>query len=253
MSPPAVCQSFLCASAGGIRYGNRSLAYWVGDSSVLRTQVLIGLVAMTDRAFAQHPQITPDEYLALERAADFKSEYFDGRIYQMAGASPEHSAIVFNLYTEVGVSLRGKPCRGLSNDTKVRSGELITSGKKGLFSYPDLTVICDEPLFHDEHRDVLINPKVIFEVLSPSTEVFDRTKKFFRYQTIETFTDYILIAQDEPRIEHLIRQPDGGWTLYVYTGLENSFQIASINSALSLSGVYDGISFPEAERPSQRP
>lgn len=200
--------------------------------------------------FAKQPVITPEEYLSLERAADFKSEYFDGRIYQMAGASPEHSAIVFNLYTEVGVSLRGKPCRGLSNDTKVRSGELVMSGKKGLFSYPDLTIICDEPLFHDEHRDVLINPKVIFEVLSPSTEVFDRTKKFFRYQTIETFTDYILIAQDEPRIEHLIRQPDGGWTLYVYTGLENSFHIASIDCTITLRGVYAGINFPEAVQES---
>ena len=86
--------------------------------------------------FAKQPVVTPEEYLSLERAADFKSEYFDGRIYQMAGASPEHSAIVFNLYTEVGVSLRGKPCRGLSNDTKVRSGEMLRSGEKGLFSYP---------------------------------------------------------------------------------------------------------------------
>lgn len=226
----------------------------IGRETVcIKNTSLIGLVAMTDRAFAQHPQITPDEYLALERAADFKSEYFDGRIYQMAGASPEHSAITFNLYGEVSPQLRGTPCRGLSNDTKVRSGELATSGKKGLLSYPDLTVVCGEALFHDEHRDVLMNPKVIFEVLSPSTEVFDRTKKFFRYQTIETFTDYVLIAQDEPRIEHLIRQPDGGWLLYVVTGLENSFHIASINSTLSLSGVYDGISFLEAEKPSQTP
>lgn len=196
--------------------------------------------------FAEQPRVTPEEYLSLERAADFKSEYFDGGIYQMAGASPEHSAIVFNLYTEVGVELRGKPCRDLSNDTKVRSNEFVASGKRGLFSYPDLTVVCDEPLFHDEHRDVLINPKIIFEVLSPSTEVFDRTKKFFRYQTIETFADYVLIAQDEPRIEHLIRQLDGGWTLYVYTGLEKRFHIASIDCTITLRGVYAGISFLEA-------
>ncbi len=192
----------------------------------------------------QEPLITPDEYLALERQAEFKSEYVDGRIYQMAGASPEHSAITFNLSGEVSPQLRGRPCRGLSNDTKVRSGELLATGKKGLFSYPDLTVVCGEPEFHDQHRDVLINPKVIFEVLSPSTEVFDRTKKFFRYQTLESFTDYVLVAQDEPRIEHLIRQPDGGWTLYVYTGLETNFRIELIDCTLSLRNVYEGISFP---------
>ncbi len=188
--------------------------------------------------------LSPEEYLAIERAAEFKSEYVDGRIYQMAGASPEHSAITFNLSGEVSPQLRGRPCRGLSNDTKVRSGELLATGKKGLFSYPDLTVVCGEPEFHDQHRDVLINPKVIFEVLSPSTEVFDRTKKFFRYQTLESFTDYVLVAQDEPRIEHLIRQPDGGWTLYVYTGLETNFRIELIDCTLSLRNVYEGISFP---------
>ncbi len=196
------------------------------------------------RVFAKQPQVTPDEYLSLERAADFKSEYFDGRIYQMAGASPEHSAITFNLSGEVSPQLRGTPCRGLSNDTKVRSGELLATGKKGLFSYPDLTVVCGEPEFHDQHRDVLLNPKVIFEVLSPSTEMFDRTKKFFRYQTLESFTDYVLVAQDEPRIEHLIRQADGGWTLYVYTGLETSLRLESIDCTLSLRNVYEGISFP---------
>lgn len=155
------------------------------------------------------------------------------------------SAIVFNLYGEVSPKLRGTPCRGLSNDTKVRSGQIPKLGKKGLFSYPDLTIVCGEPTFHDAYRDVLTNPKVIFEVPSPSTEMFDRTKKFFRYQTIEAFTDYVLIAQDEPRVEHLIRQPDGGWTLYVYAGLESSFRIASINCTVTLRGVYDGISFPE--------
>lgn len=200
-----------------------------------------------DRGLAQKPRYTPEEYLALERAADFKSEYFDGQIFAMPEASPEHSAIVFNLYTEVGAEIRGKACLGFSNDTKVRSGELLRSGERGLFSYPDLTIVCGEPVFHDEHRDVLMNPKVIFEVLSPSTEVFDRTKKFFRYQTIETFTDYVLIAQDEPRIEHLIRQPDGGWLLYVVAGLENSLHIASIDCTLTLRGVYANITFPEGQ------
>lgn len=111
--------------------------------------------------------VTPEEYLSSEREAEFKSEYFDGQVYAMSGASPEHSAIVFNLYGEVGAELRGKPYRGLSNDTKIRSGQVPKLGKKGLFSYPDLTIVCGEPTFHDAYRDVLTNPKVIFEVLSP--------------------------------------------------------------------------------------
>ena len=188
-------------------------------------------------------RFTPEEYLELERKAEFKSEYLDGQIFAMAGASIEHSAITANLTGEVVQQMRGKPCRVLTSDTKIRSSY------SGLYSYPDLSIVCDEPTFQDDKRDVLNNPKVIFEVLSPSTEAFDRGGKFFRYQIIDTFTDYILIAQDEPRVEHFIRQSDGGWLLYVVRGLESKLHIASIDCTISLAGLYDKIKFPEETQP----
>jgi Uma2 family endonuclease len=184
-------------------------------------------------------RFTPEEYLELERKAEFKSEYLDGQIYAMAGASPAHCVITPNLTSELVSQLGETPCQVFSSDMKVRTTY------KGLYSYPDLSVVCGEPIFHDDKQDILINPKVIFEVLSPSTEAFDRGAKFFRYQIIDTFTDYVLIAQDEPRLEHFIRQQDGGWLLYIVRGLENKLSIPSIDCTISLAGLYDRIKFPE--------
>jgi Uma2 family endonuclease len=190
---------------------------------------------------ASHPKqrFTPEEYLELERKAEYKSEYLDGQIYAMAGASPAHCVITPNLTSELVVQLRDKPCQAFSSDMKVRTNY------KGLYSYPDLSVVCGEPLFHDDKQDIIINPKVIFEVLSPSTEAFDRGAKFLRYQLINTFTDYVLIAQDEPRGEHFIRQPDGGWLLYIVRSLESRLSIPSIDCIISFAGLYDRIKFPE--------
>jgi Uma2 family endonuclease len=187
-------------------------------------------------------RVTPEEYLELERNAEFKSEYLDGQIYAMAGSSPEHSAITFNLSVEVGTQLRGKPCQGFSSDMEIRTSY------DGLYAYPDLSIICGEPTFQDEKRDVLLNPKVIFEVLSPSTERFDRGAKFLRYQIIESFTDYVLIAQDEARVEHFIRQADGSWRYLIVRGLASRLHIASLDCVVSLTGLYDKISFPEVSQ-----
>lgn len=182
---------------------------------------------------------TPEEYLSLERKADFKSQYIDGHIYAMAGASREHVLITGNIARLFGNQLQGRPCETYASDMKV--------GSRGarLYSYPDVVVICGEPVFHDRHRDVLINPNVIVEVLSPTTEAIDRGKKFARYQRIESFTDYILAAQDEPRIEHFIRHSEKDWRLSVVTGLECSLRVASIDCLLLLSEVYDRIRFAD--------
>lgn len=180
---------------------------------------------------------TPEEYLALERSADHKSEYFQGEIYDMAGSNPQHSVITVNIAREVSLQLKGKPCQAFSNDMKVRASP------SGLFAYPDLSVVCGPPRYHDEKRDVLINPTVLIEVLSDSTEAFDRGKKFAQYQCNETLSDYILIAQDEPRIEHFTRQQDDQWLLVVTKGLEASLTIASIGCTLALSEVYDRVEF----------
>jgi Uma2 family endonuclease len=191
---------------------------------------------------------TIDEYLSMERVAEERHEYLDGVVYTMAGESPEHADICTNLVGELRGQLRGTPCRVRTKDTKVRSGPVGQPQRsaQGLFSYPDLVVICGEPQYHDIHRDVVLNPAVIIEVLSPSTEAFDRGGKFLRYHTWNpTLTDYLLVSQAQPLVEHFTRQADGSWSYHVYQGLEQSLTIASIHSTLRLVEVYDRVTFPE--------
>jgi len=190
---------------------------------------------------------TVAEYLTFERSADERHEYLDGYLYAMAGESLNHGIICTNLAGTLQVQLRGTSCLVLSKDMKVRSSALPQTPRfrKGLFAYPDLVIVCGEPLFHDVRRDVLLNPKVIIEVLSPSTEAFDRGAKFLRYQTWNpTLTDYVLVSQEAPIMEHFIRRDDGSWSYYVYQGIERQASIASVDCTLRLANVYDRIVFP---------
>src|SRR5499426_3673308 len=183
---------------------------------------------------------TVAEYLAFERSADERHEYLDGYLYAMAGEGLNHGTICTNLVGTLQVQLRGTPCLLLSKDMKVRSSALPQTSRfrKGLFSYPDLVIVCGEPLFHDVHRDALLNPKIIIEVLSPSTEAFDRGGKFLRYQTWNpTLTDYVLVSQNAPILEHFIRRDDGSWSYYVYQGIERQVSIASVDCTLRLADV----------------
>jgi Uma2 family endonuclease len=193
-------------------------------------------------------QYTVEEYLALERASEERHFYVDGSIFEMAGESPEHGTISTNLVTQIGVQLRGTRCRLFSKGMKVRSGPARSDTKKGLYSYPDLVVVCGEMSFHYQHRDVLVNPSVIIEVLSESTEAFDRGAKFLRYQDWNpTLTDYLLVSQASPVIDHFVRQ-GGAWKYTIYQGLEQSVPIISIDCTLQLSEVYDRIDFsPQAQ------
>src|ERR1700738_4659533 len=131
------------------------------------------------------PLFTVDEYLAIERFTEERHEFLDGEIHDMAGESLEHGDICTNFTVTLGNQLKGSPCRALSKDMKVRSGPTPKWPKstKGLYSYPDIVIVCDEPIFHDKHEDVLLNPTVLIEVLSPTTEHFDRGEKMERYQT----------------------------------------------------------------------
>ncbi len=184
------------------------------------------------------PFFTSEEYLALERASEIRHECLDGSVYAMAGESPEHSTICFNLAGILHAQLRDTPCRGFSPNMKIRTND------SGLYAYPDLTVVCGEPRFHDERRDVVINPTVIFEVLSPSTEAFDRGEKFLRYRTqIATLTDYLLVSQTKPLIEHFSRQPDGAWLYTAVSGLSETLSLASIDCRLPLEEVYSRLTF----------
>jgi len=181
----------------------------------------------------------PNEYLELERNADFKSEYCDGIIYAMSGGSPRHSEIAANVIVALGSQLRGSPCHVYSSDLKV------ATDPHGPYAYPDLSIVCGELSFLGDHNDVIINPTVLVEVLSPSTEAYDRGRKFARYQRMESLADYILVAQDEPRVEHFTRQEHGQWLMSSAEGLDASLTIASIDCVLRLSEVYDKVRFEE--------
>jgi len=191
---------------------------------------------------------TVDQYLAIERASETRNYYLDGEIYAMAGESSDHGDISVNVVTSLATQLKGTKCRVRTKDTKVRSGPILSAGEtaRGLFSYPDVMVICGEPEYHDVLRDVVLNPKVILEVLSQSTEAFDRGEKFIRLQTWNpALTDYILVSQDCPQIEQYTRQADNSWSYCRTTGLDASVLIASIQCSLQLADVYDRITFVE--------
>ena len=180
---------------------------------------------------------TPEEYLELERHSEIRHEFLDGTVYAMAGESLAHSVICFNLGGILHPQLRATNCRGLSPNMKVRAGEA------GLYAYPDLAIFCGEAIFHDKHRDVLLNPTVIFEVLSRSTQAYDRGEKFERYKAIETLNDYALVSQDRPRLEHFSRRPDGTWSHAELEGADAALTLDSINCRVDLADIYDRIDF----------
>lgn len=195
------------------------------------------------------PKYTEEEYLALERASEERHIYLDGEIFAMAGESGEHGDVSTNLTGLFYNQLKGTPCRARAKETKVRSGPPPKARRKtsGMYSYPDLVVVCNDPEYLDAYRDVIVNPKVIVEVLSPSTEAFDRGKKFARYQEWNpSLTDYLLVSQNRPQIEHHHRKADDSWSAKTYTGLEATVAIPSIRCTLKLADVYDRITFPEA-------
>jgi Uma2 family endonuclease len=192
---------------------------------------------------------TVDEYLERERAATERHEYLDSHILAMAGTGPEHGDISLNLAGLFYLQLKGTSCRARTKDTKVRSGPtpLPGHGSRGLFSYPDVVIVCGEPEYHDAHQDVVVNPAVIVEVLSPTTEAFDRGAKFTRYQTWNpTLTDYVLVSQDQPKVEHYRRQADGGWSYHRHAGLGTAFTIPSIRCTLTLADVYDRVTLSQS-------
>jgi Uma2 family endonuclease len=194
---------------------------------------------------------TEDQYLSIERESEDRHEYLDGHIYVMASESPEHGSICTNLTAEIALQLKRTPCRVFSKGMRVRSGSMPRSrhSQKSLYSYPDLVIVCGEMQFLDENRDTLTNPKVIICVLAPSTEAFDRGEKFRRYRTFNpSLTDYLVVAQDRPLIEHFALREDGQWVIAAsVTELSGSVHIASINCTLLLEEVYDRVEFPAEE------
>jgi len=191
-------------------------------------------------ALPRPPHYSVDEYLARERKSVSRHEYLDGQIYDMAGEGLQHSRIYINLAGEIRSQLKGRECEALSPNMKVKTGD------SGLFSYPDLTVVCGPPAFLDSHKDVLLNPVVIFEVLSPTTEAYDRGEKFFRYGNfIQSLAEYVLVSQHRPLIEHFVRQPQGGeWLYSAVEGLSGTLDVRSIECRLDFAEIYSRVDFP---------
>jgi Uma2 family endonuclease len=182
--------------------------------------------------------LTPEEYLAIERKAESKSEYINGEIVAMTGASREHNLISVNLTRKISEQLIRRPCEMYASDMRVR----VPSTR--LYTYPDVAVVCGEPEFEDDYLDTLLNPTLIIEVLSESTEGYDRGKKFGFYRTIPSLAEYLLVAQDEHRIEQYAKQPDGRWLLSEYRSTEDVAELASIQCRLALKEVYDKVVLP---------
>jgi Uma2 family endonuclease len=191
--------------------------------------------------------LTEQEYLAIERAAETKSEFFAGEMFAMAGASLVHNLIAANVARELGNQLKQSPCRVLAADMRVKVSET------GLYTYPDVLVVCDEPQLEDQHLDTLLNPTLIIEVLSPSTAAYDRGEKFKQFRRLESLRAYILIAQDRPHVERYVRQPDSEqWLLTEFGDLQGRVALESVGVDLALADIYAKVSFPEG-RISLRP
>ena len=180
---------------------------------------------------AVQSHLTPAEYLALERKATTKSEYFDGQIYAMSGASRAHNLIVANLLSALHTQLSKRDCEVYANDMRVKVD--VT----GLYTYPDVLVVCDEPRFEDASLDTLLNPNVLVEVLSPSTEAYDRGEKFSHYRHLESLQEYVLVAQNCIRVEHYLRQEEQ-WLLTEFSEFADLFRLPSINCELSTRAIY---------------
>lgn len=191
--------------------------------------------------------ISPEEYLEMERQAETKSEYIAGEIFAMAGASRSHNLIVRNISRGLDPQREGQACEVYTNDMRVEVDPT------GLYTYPDVVIVCGQPQFKDAGEDTLLNPTVIMEVLSDSTASYDRGEKFEHYGTLPSLTDYLLIAQDRAAIEQRVRT-DRGWQLAFHYGLDAVVPLPSIGCALPLSDVYDRIEFanPKAARGSFR-
>jgi Uma2 family endonuclease len=183
--------------------------------------------------------LTAAEYLALERTAEFKSEFLNGEMFAMAGASPEHNAIKDNTIGELFAQLKGSSCRSYSSDQRVRVD------RTGLCTYPDILIVCGPAAFDPEDRMTLLNPQVIFEILSESTESYDRGVKFRHYQQLPSVQEYVLVAPDRMQVDRFVRQPNGTWVLTVFADPNVEFSLTTIPVRFPLAAMYAGVALTE--------
>ncbi len=191
------------------------------------------MIAVSDIA----RRLTEAEYLASERHAEIKREFIAGEVFAMAGGTPAHSLIATNLLGELRNRLRGQPCVPYNSDLRLKVQA------SGLYTYPDVLIICGPLQFTDEQKDTIVNPTVIAEVLSDSTEAYDRGKKFEHYRRIPTLREYLLVSQKEPQIEQFVRADSGQWLLGEEQGLEASLRLASLGIVLPLAAIFARVAF----------
>jgi Uma2 family endonuclease len=192
--------------------------------------------------------LSPEQYLEIERRAEFKSEYYAGEMFAMSGGTGNHAWIIGNLVREIGTQLKGGPCRVCPTELRVRVSST------GLYTYPDVIVVCGDPEYADARRDTLLNPTLLIEVLSDSTRDYDRGRKFQHYRALPSVAEYLTVEQTEPHVEHYVRQPENRWLLTEFADPGQTVQLASIGCALPLSEIYDKIDWTAAsvgERPSR--
>ncbi len=180
------------------------------------------------------PYLSPEEYFALERESEIRHEYFDGEIFAMAGGTFAHSLLIGNLARELGNALKGRPCFVFPVDMRVQ----LAADRR--YTYPDVTVVCGEPRFETGRRDTLLNPLLIFEVLSESTERYDRGAKFGFYRALPTLSDYLLVSQDQALVEHFHRAADDSWVLRTFSSGDR-LELLSLGVALAVDEIYDKV------------
>lgn len=177
------------------------------------------------------PKLSVEEYLAIDRASEIRNEYHDGEIFPVVAATWEHARIAVNVGRRLAERLDGGACHLANSSLRIRV-------RPTKFVYPDFVVVCGKPVFTDEAQDTIINPKVILEILSPSTADYDYGGKFALYRGLPSFEEYVLIAQDEPRIEVFRKASDDRWILTIYKGLESIARVESLNIELPLAEIY---------------
>jgi Uma2 family endonuclease len=184
-----------------------------------------------------HRRFTAAEYLEMERAANYRSEFVNGEIYAMSGASREHNLITVNISRELSQQLKGRPCETYSADMRVKVLDT------GMYAYPDVVVVCGDPAFEDAHVDTLTNPTVLIEVLSPSTEAYDRGAKFSHYRRLSSLREYLLVACDRFSVVRYTKDHDR-WIFAEVNAEDEVITLAAIGCTLSLREIYDRVRFP---------
>jgi Uma2 family endonuclease len=187
--------------------------------------------------------MSPEEYLAFERGADEKHEYRDGVIVAMSGAKWNHNVIAWNIGGELRNKLKDRECVVCPGDMRV----FLPSDD--LYVYPDVVVVCGKPDFQDQVFDTLLNPIIVIEILSESTEAYDRGEKFRSYRKIATLREYVLVSQSRRQVEKYTKHGDGFWMLSEAAGADSAISLESIDCTLTLAEIYDKVEFEESERP----